>query len=497
MIESVKPLCAMGVSATAVVLIALSSKRPNLREFWTILAGVVMFAIIASMLPGVLAGQVYHYRVATILPGLDIGLRADALSLVFAFTASLLWIITSFYSIGYMRALNEHAQTRYFMSFAAAMAAAMGVAFAGNMFTLFLFYEMITLCTYPLVAHKQTPEALKGARRYLAYLLGTSLGFQLLAIFLTYSAAGTLEFSSTGILAGTGSDVLLIAIFFLYVAGIGKAALMPLHSWLPAAMVAPTPASALLHAVAVVKAGVFTLVKVVLYIFGIDLLSNLGVAPVLAGIAAFTIVTASVIALRQDNLKKRLAYSTISQLSYIILAVALLTPAGIMGSVLHIVVHAFGKITLFFTAGAIYVAHHKTNVSELDGIGRKMPFTMVAFTIGALSMIGVPPLGGFVSKWHILTGAAQADMLIVFAVIAASTVLNGCYFLPIVYAAFFRKPKDEPRSYPLRQDIHEAPTLMVIPLTLTAAATLLIFFAPSIFFDLARMVAEGAAAAIP
>lgn len=496
-LSSVKPLLAVSVSLIAAFLIALTGERArNLREFWTILASVVKFGIVISMVPLILEGNVIEYTLVSITQGLELKFRVDALGIFFAITASFLWIITSFYSIGYVRALHEHAQTRYFACFAIALSATMGVAFSGNMFTTFLFYEIITLCTFPLVAHKETPEALKGARRYITYLLGTSVAFQLLAVFLTYHAAGTLDFSNQGILSAARAEVgdtFLIIIFVLFMAGIAKAAMMPFHSWLPAAMVAPTPVSALLHAVAVVKTGVFVVVKVVLHIFGIDLLAQLGLGTALAYFASFTIIVASVIALRQDNLKRRLAYSTIGQLSYVILGVALLTPSGITGSIMHIVLHAFGKITLFFTAGAIYVAAHKTEISQMDGIGRKMPFTMAAFTIGALSMIGIPPIGGFISKWYIALGSIEAKELPILIVIAASTILNACYFLPVVYAAFFKEPAadahhSEHHTPDTEHKIHEAPVFMVVPLVLTAIGATALFFAPSTFLDLARMV---------
>jgi multicomponent Na+:H+ antiporter subunit D len=501
-ITSSRPLLAVAVSVVAAVLIVLTGKRAvNLRETWTILAAVIKFALVGSMVPWILSGKVVEYTLISIAPGLLIQFRVDGLGIFFALTASLLWLITSFYSIGYMRAVNEHAQTRYFVFFALALSATMGVAFSANLFTTFLFYELITLSTYPLVAHKQTPEALKGARRYVTYLLGTSVAFQLFAIFLTYNAAGTLDFAGTGILAGKAPDAVLILIFALFMAGIAKAAMMPFHSWLPAAMVAPTPVSALLHAVAVVKTGVFVVVKVVLHVFGVDLLARLGLGTVLASVASFTIITASLIALRKDNLKARLAYSTVSQLSYVVLGAALLTPSAVTGSIMHIVLHAFGKITLFFAAGAIYVAAHKTEVSQLDGIGRRMPFTMGAFSLAALSMVGVPPLGGFLSKWYIAMGSLEAGQLAVLLVIVTSTVLNAGYFMPIVYAAFFREAKPEQDDRPhaahsaLRKPqsgIHEAPALMVVPLVLTAAGTVVLFFRPSLFLKLAKLVVAGA-----
>jgi len=487
-ISSIKPLLAVIVSLIAAFLILLTGERArNLRESWTILASVIKFAIVASMVSPILEGNILEYTVISILPGLSLQFRVDALGILFALTASFLWIITSFYSIGYMRSLNERAQTRYFACFAIALSATMGVAFSANLFTTFLFYEIITLSTYPLVAHKGTPEALGGARRYLAYLLGTSIAFQLLAIFMTYTVAGTLDFSDKGILIATTamgvSDTFLTITFILFMAGIAKAAMMPFHSWLPAAMVAPTPVSALLHAVAVVKVGVFTVIRIVLYIFGIDLLSRLGLGTALAYFASFTIIVASIIALRQDNLKARLAYSTISQLSYIVLGAALLTPNGIAGGIIHIVVHAFSKITLFFTAGAIYVAHHKTKVSELNGIAKRMPLTMAAFTIGALSMIGLPPTSGFISKWYLFFGAIEAHQMPVIVVLLASMILNACYFLPIVYAAFFKElPAGE------KAERHEAPAFMVVPIMFTAIGTLALLFWPSLLFELTGMV---------
>ena len=494
-VQSAMPLYAVAVSLIAVVLIGVSGGRPNLREFWTIAASVLKFSIVASMLPAILDGKVIEYTLFTLFPGLDISFRVDALGIFFALTASSLWIITSFYSIGYVRAEKEHAQTRYFMCFAIALSATIGVAFSANLLTMFVFHEALTLCTFPLVGHKETPEAMAGARKYLTYLLGTSLAFLMFAVVLTYNVSGTLDFSPKGILAGTASNTVLAVIFVLFMAGTAKAAMMPLHSWLPAAMVAPTPVSALLHAVAVVKTGVFVVVRIVLHVFGVKLLSDTGLGTALVYYASFTIIVASTIALRQDNLKARLAYSTISQLSYVVLGVALLSPSGITGGVMHIVLHAFGKITLFFTAGAIYVATHKTKVSELNGIGKKMPFTMAAFTIAAVSMIGIPPFGGFISKWYLFMGAAEASQIPVIVVIATSTILNACYFLPVVHAAFF-KDADESTvkgspSLSGASSIKEAPVLMVAPLALTAIGVLALFFEPSVFLELARMVVSG------
>ncbi len=481
-VHSAVPLYAILASLLAVFLIGISNRYPNLRESWTLIAALVKFGLILSMLPIIREGKVIEYNLMTLLPGLDIAFKVDALGITLALTASFLWVLTSIYAIGYMRSLKEHSQTRFFMCFAIALSATMGAAFSANMFTLFLFYEIITVSTYPLVAHEETESAINGARRYLTYLLGTSIFFMLPAIFLTYYYAGTLDFNGHGILMGTASNAVIAIIFCLYMFGIAKAGMMPFHLWLPSAMVAPTPVSALLHAVAVVKVGVFTVIRVVLFIFGTDLLADIGLGTYLAYFACFTIITASIIALRQDNLKLRLAYSTVSQLSYIVLAVALLTPSGILSSVIHVTIHAFGKITLFFVAGAIYVATGKKYISELDGIGRQMPFTLAAFTVGALSMIAVPPVGGIVSKWYLTLGAIEAHQMPILIVIIASTLLNAAYFLPIVYRAFFK----EPASGAVK--MKEAPVMVVLPLVLTAVGTVVLFFWPNLIIELGKMV---------
>ncbi|MBI5237235.1 MAG: monovalent cation/H+ antiporter subunit D family protein [Deltaproteobacteria bacterium] len=485
-IESARPLYAIMVSLVSIFPITLSGERnSNLRDGWTVLASVVKFSIVISMLPAVLGGKTIEYTLVTILPGLAVKFRVDSLAVLFAMTASGLWVLTSFYSIGYMRTLEERSQTRFFTYLALAMAATMGLAFSANMFTLFLFYEMITLSTYPLIAHKKTPEAIFGARKYLIYLLGASIAFQLFAIFLTYNIAGTLEFTAGGILAGKGSALLLTVIFVLFLAGIAKAAMMPLHGWLPGAMVAPTPASALLHAVAVVQAGVFAVVRVVYFIFGADLLRELGINTPAAYFASFTIIMASLIALTKDNLKLRLAYSTVSQLSYTIVGALLLTPSSQTGGIFHIVSHAFSKITLFFCAGSIYVSSHRENIGELGGIGRKMPWTMFAFFVGSLSMIGIPPFSGFVSKWYLSVGSVEAENIPILVVFLLSSILNAAYFLPIVYKAFFEEPAYPP-LYP-DEEIREVP-LVVIPLVLSAIGTFVIGLWPGLFIQLAKGV---------
>jgi multicomponent Na+:H+ antiporter subunit D len=477
---------ALAVPLAGAALIAASGRAPNLREGFTLLSAAVLLACVLVLLPVVLHGTRPALTLISVLPGLPIAFEVEPLGMLFALIASGLWIVNSLYSIGYMRGNDEANQTRFYVCFALAIAATMGIAFAGNLFTLFVFYELLTLVTYPLVTHHGTEQARNGGRVYLGLLMGTSIVLLLPALVFIWHSAGTTDFTPGGILAGKLGHAELAGLLALCMFGIGKAALMPVHRWLPAAMVAPTPVSALLHAVAVVKAGVFSVVKVIVYVFGVDNLASTGLhgsADWLVIVAGFTIIAASVVALRADNLKRRLAYSTVSQLSYVVMAAALLAPLSVIGAVLHIAAHAVGKITLFFAAGAIYTAAHKTEVSQLDGIGARMPWTMGAFAIAALSMIGLPPAVGFISKWYMLSGAMADEHWVAVAVIVASTLLNAGYFLPIVYRAFFVAPG--------ATDTHahgEAPWPMLVALVGTAAATVLLFFLPDVPLALARQV---------
>ena len=477
-------LAALTLPLAGALGIALAGKLPNLREGVTLTTAVALFACVVQLLDPVLAGQRPELVLLEPLPGLPIAFQLEPLGMLFALIASGLWIVNSIYSIGYMRGNSEQKQTRFYVCFALSLAAAIAIAFAANLLTLFLFYEVLTLITYPLVTHAGTDQARAGGRTYLAILMGTSVLFLLPAVIYVWHLTGTTDFRPGGILPA-GMDKGAVAILLaLFVFGIGKAALMPFHRWLPAAMVAPTPVSALLHAVAVVKAGVFSVLKVMVYVFGLDALA--GATGWLAGIAGFTIIAASFVALSADNLKRRLAYSTVSQLSYVILAAAVLAPLSVAGAALHIAAHAFGKITLFFAAGSIYTAAHKTEISELDGIGRRMPWTMTAFGIGALSMIGLPPAAGFVSKWYLVSGAIEQAHWFALAVVLASTLLNAAYFLPIVYRAFFRPLSAGAQAHPHG----EAPLPIVIALTLTAAGTLGLFFFPDVPLALAQQMVK-------
>ena len=481
--ESALPLLPIGIVLVTSILIMVSGKRPNLREFWSVAGAVLTFLSVMAMVPAIWQGNRILYTLSTIAPGISLNFRVDALSLIFGIISSFLWIFASIYNIGYMRSLGEHAQTRYYACFAIAIFGAQGVSYAGGLFSLYLFYEVITLFTYPLVAHHQDEEGYAGGKKYLVYLMGTSKGFLLPALILAYVMTGTLDFADnirTGMFPTTADPLWITVTYVLFVAGFAKAAIMPFHNWLPSAMVAPTPVSALLHAVAVVKAGVFCIARVMLSTFGTGVLQDLGIGLVTAYVVSFTILAASIIALTKDDLKARLAYSTVSQLSYIILGVALLDNSGVLGGIIHIVNHGFSKITLFFCAGAIYVAHHKKKISDMAGIGYAMPFTMGAFALASLSMIGAPPVAGFVTKWYLLNGALEIQNIPIVIVLLASTILNAGYFVPITIRAFFEGKKERWS----RKDIQEAPLTMVVPLVLASLISLVLGIFPDFFVGL-------------
>lgn len=471
------PLYAVLVSLAAVPFILLCGRFPNLREFWTLLAALVKFVLVCSLLPAALKGQSAVITLLEIAPGIALELKADPFGVFFALIASGLWIPTSFYSIGYMRGNGEIRQTRYFASFALCLSATIGIAFSANLLTFIIFYEILTLATYPLVIHKENKEAIAAGRKYLAYTLTAGL-LLIVGAGMVYHLTGTLNFEAGGIL---DHDMLspqsAMALFLVFVAGVGvKAGIMPLHSWLPAAMAAPTPVSALLHAVAVVKSGVFALARVSGFIFGPETLQHFALNEILALLAMATILLASMLAFRQDNLKKRLAYSTVGHLSYIVLGVALLTPSGWTGGLFHIATHATMKITLFFCAGAIYVNLHRTHISQLDGIGKVMPWTMGAFTIGSLGLCGVPLINGFLSKWFLGVGSLEAGQPIALLVLVVSGLLNAGYFFPILYRAFFKEGVD-------LENHSEARPAMVIPLVTTATLSLVFGLFPDLFFN--------------
>ncbi len=468
-------------------LVMATGKRPNVREACSFLAAATLFVITASLIPAIHAGQKLHCMLFQLLPGLSIALRADPLSMVFAVSASFLWMVTVFYSAGYMRGLQEHEQTRFNTCFALALFGAIGCAFADNLLTLYLFYEIVSICTYPLVAHHQDEESYAGAEKYITYLTATAKGLILPAMVLIYVLTGSLDFADnirTGIIPANVHHGIIAALYACCILGFAKNGVMPFHNWLPSAMVAPTPVSALLHAVAVVKVGVFSTVRVMLYVFGTQTMHDLNLGLPTAYFVSITIVVGSIVALSKDNLKARLAYSTVSQLSYIILGVALLSDAGIEGGLIHIANHAFSKITLFFCAGAIYVATHKKNISEMNGLGRVMPFTFGAFALASLSMIGAPPVAGFVTKWYLLNGAWDARSIGIIGVLLVSTLLNAAYFAPVVYQGFFGKASEAD----VKHKFTEAHPLLVVPLAITAAISVVIGLYPGFFMSFVHAV---------
>ncbi len=465
------------------ILIAFAGRYPNLREAISLLTSTALFIIVALLYGSVSAGARPAIEIIKPIAGLSLAFEIEPLGMLFSLVASFLWIVTSIYSIGYMRGHNEQHQTRFYVCFALALASTMGIAFSANMFTLFLFYEMLTLTTYPLVTHSGTAEAKRSGRLYLGILLGTSIGLQLLAIIWTWSITGTLDFTQGGVFDSQVSGGVIGVLFALYIFGIGKAALIPFHRWLPAAMVAPTPVSALLHAVAVVKAGVFTVLKITVYIFGFDTLADAGANTWIIYIAAATILIASLIALNTDNLKARLAYSTISQLSYIVLGALLINKIGTIGSGMHIAMHAFGKITLFFCAGAIMVASHKTEVSQMRGLGRAMPLTMAAFFIGSLSIIGLPPMGGMWSKWFLVLGTVESGLTIPLVVLLISSLLNIAYLLPIPIRGFYHEV-DNTRNTAIK----EAPWPCLIAISISSLGCIVLFIFPEPIYRLLESI---------
>ncbi len=464
--QPVIPLIAAGLAGA---LIFVNGGKAFWRNLWSTIASVVSFLAVLSMLPAALNGKIHYFNFLNLVD-LSLTFRVDDLGLLFGLVASSMWVLVNIYTIGYME--HEHHKQRFFAFFALSMFAAFGIAFAENLFTLFIFYEALSIFTYPLVCHSGTEEAMKAGSKYLIYTLGGG-GFLLVAIVITYFVTGDLSLSQAGIFdIGDGAGLLRV-LFFMYLIGFGvKAAIMPMHYWLPRAMVAPTPVSTLLHAVAVVKAGVFGVLRLVYNIFGVDLLGQLGLGNILIGLAGFTIITASVIAIRQDNLKRRLAYSTISQLSYIVLGGALLAPAAAIGAMVHIANHAFTKGTLFMCAGIIAEETGKKNISQLNGMGRRLPLTMGAFTIAALGMIGLPPLAGFVSKWWLGIGAGEANQPLVMGILVTSSMLNAIYFLPIIYRAFFMKPTaDEEKELVKPKNRLETVPTMLVPILITTTMT--------------------------
>ena len=472
----------------AAAAVALLRDRPQARDLAAILGGVAQVVAVAAMLPGILDGDRETFTIAPFLPEAPIAIRADPLGVLLLLTASPLWLLTSVYSIGYLRGSNV-SLTRFHTLVAVTISMTAGVAFSANLVTLYLFYEAMTIATYPLVTATGTDEAAAGGRRYLSYQLGTGIAFFLPAVVLTYTQTGSFALTPGGVFGAEPSGFLPILTYLMFLFGIAKAAIVPAHAWLPAAMVAPVPVSALLHAVAVVNVGVFTLFRVLLDVFGYDAIASLGLGRLTLIAASVTILVASLVALRRGNLKEILAYSTIGQLSYMVLGIALLNEAGATGGVLHLVGHSVSKITLFFAVGAIAVGTGATTVKELRGLGQRMPLLLGVFVVGAASIVGLPPTVGFVTKYFLLIGAADAGQWVVLVVLAASTMLTATYYLRVVrtsLAPTIRVGVGANEPTPSPRPGGALPMEMLVPTVVTACLTILLGIVPGPILTLVR-----------
>lgn len=489
------PVIALSSSALAAgIILAFGDRlRPNAREAVTFIAAIIKVICVFSLVPVVLSGISPEFTIVEIADGIDLKLRVDAAGLLFACIASSLWVLTSLYSIGYMRGHKEKNQTGYFAAFAMCLCGATGICFAANLMTFFIFYEILTVATYPLVVHYRDDKAKASGRKYLLYTLTSGQMFFAGMVYI-YFKCGTTDFAAGGFLGGSMENHEALVCFLLMIAaGAVKAGVMPLHSWLPAAMVAPTPVSALLHAVAVVKAGAFCVIRLVCYTFGPELSKNCGGADVVLWMAAITIIASSLIAIQKTNLKARLAYSTVGQLSYIVLGVCLLTPYGLIGAMYHMVAHAFLKITLFMCAGAIFVTTHKADITEMRGIGARMPATVTAFTVASLGIAGLPFLPAFMSKMNLIEGAIASGKPVFIAVLVVSALLSLTYLVPVSYIAFAKtevNPEFSGETFSIKRDAAPA---MLIPLLAALGIALILGIYPDFgarFMSLAQLAAD-------
>lgn len=474
-----------------VIIFFLREEDKRIRTALNLFGAVLKVLLVGWVLIGFFQGESYHLRY-TITVDLEFHFQVDGLALLFCALSSVLWLVTTLYAIGYLEGSPN--RRRFFGFFSLCVTASTGIALAGNLVTFFIFYEFLTLATYPLIVHKGSEEALRAGRTYLWYTIGggTVLFVGLVGLIVL---TGSADFGDTAEITAVAdqSSPLLFILFVVLTAGLGvKAALVPLHGWLPVSMVAPAPVSALLHAVAVVKAGVFGLIRLIYDVYGLELCIALGVLPPLAALAAFTIIYGSLRALAQDDLKKRLAYSTVSQLSYITLGAAIPGVIATTGALAHLVHQGVMKITLFFCAGIIAETLGIVRISQMAGVGKRLPLTMTAFSIGAMGMIGLPPIAGFISKWYLGLGGLSVEQGWVIAVLLASSLLNAAYFLPILHIAWFQS-RDEPFPLDHSSGRWETSLLLLLPAVFTAAAALFLgLFAAGSWsvLELASTIAE-------
>jgi len=500
--------------AAAVAIFPMGERRVRLRSWVNLSAAVAKVLLVVLLVPAVVAEGTRPEFSVPFLPlgegeSIDLVLRVDPLALFFAGLSALLWLLTTIYAIGYLERGSD--RSRFFGFFSLCVTATVGISFSGNLITFLVFYEILTLVTYPLVAHWGDEKSLRAARMYMRYALSGGVAVLIGVIWLTMYA-GPVVFAEEGGAEGVAalaaeSPGVAVTIFVLLVGGMGvKAALVPLHSWLPSAMVAPAPVSALLHAVAVVKAGVFGIVRVIDDVFGIEVAEELGVLGPLLAVACFTVLYGSYQAMRQTELKKRLAFSTVSQVSYVVVGVSMVSALATAGGVVHLVHQGIMKITLFFCAGLFAEVIRAHTIGELRGAGRRMPWTSAAFTVGALGMIGLPPTAGFVTKWQLGLGALDAGQGWVLLVLLGSSVLNAAYFLPVVWMLWFAEPEGESGEAPDAGASDEAPQpegepqrekepgALVVPAVITAVATLAVGLGAALSFaplQVAEAIAEA------
>lgn len=382
---------------------------------------------------------------------LAVKLHIDGLSRVFGTMVSILWIPTVIYAFEYMT--HEGHEDRFFAFFTMTFGVVLGIAYSANFMTMYLFYEFLTLVTLPLVMHAMDNKARHAGKMYILYMMfGASLAF--IGFVFIFCYGWTLDFVPGGVLDPVkiaGQETTLQFVYLVAFFGFGvKAAVFPLYRWLPKASVAPTPVTALLHAVAVVKSGVFAIIRLTYYSFGANFLAGTWAQDVILIITAITIVFGSMVALRTPHIKRRFAYSTVSNLSYILFGVALMTPAGLVAALLHMIYHAVLKITLFFTAGTILYKTHREYLYEIEGFGKYMPVTFLALAVAGIGLVGIPPFAGFHSKWALATAAVTTgNPMSYFGVLALilSALLTALYVFYILVRAYFPRNREYPPGY--------------------------------------------------
>lgn len=455
-------------------------------EAVVLLTSVLVWAMLATRTD---ATYVFYHMT----DALAISFQVDGMSCVFAGLVSFLWPLASLYGFEYMT--HEERPNSFFAFYTMTYGITLAIATAANLFTLYIFYECLTMITLPLVVHKKDARSIHAGRKYVYYSIGGAALAFIALIFTVYYGANP-DFTLGGVLDATriaGQEDLLRAVFLLAFIGFGtKAAIFPMYAWLPAASVAPTPVTALLHAVAVVNAGAYAVLRVIYYVFGTELLFGTWAQTAALSLACFTILFGSAMAVKEQHFKRRLAYSTVSNLSYMLMGTALMTPSGMVGSLSHLVLHGLMKITLFYCAGAILIKTEQEYVQDLRGFGRVMPFTCAVYTLGSVAMVGIPPLCGFISKWNLLTAAADTGLPMGVAAVATlivSAILTAIYLFSVAMPMYFRPLNPELSA--LQGAKHDPSWMMKLPLAILCVAivALGVFSQPLVAF--LRSIAAG------